>query len=189
MPKPPSKKFVRRAERVRAILPVLKQTYPNAKCSLDFAKPLELLVATILSAQCTDERVNLVTKALFKKYQTPAAYADAPAEDERSVERRCIVSRAELPAEAMIRFVRAPDGAVVADLRRRLPGRGANVEARRGAVETAVKKKLFGRALKAEVTASPALGEEVERLLVQSALGSLGLARKAGQAQAIGMTA
>ena len=71
----PSKKWGNRKERVRAILPVLKATYPDAKCSLDYAKPLELLVATILSAQCTDERVNLVTKTLFKKYKTAKAYA------------------------------------------------------------------------------------------------------------------
>jgi len=81
MPKPPSKKLTQRLDRVRAILPILKQTYPNAQCSLDFAKPLELIVATILSAQCTDQRVNIVTKSLFKKYQTPQAYAQAPADE------------------------------------------------------------------------------------------------------------
>ncbi|WAJ29043.1 RNA-binding protein [Antarcticirhabdus aurantiaca] len=96
-------------------------------------------------------------------------------------ERQCIVSRARLAPEAMIRFVRAPDGRVVPDLRRRLPGRGANVENRRAAVETAVKRRLFGRALKAEVRADETLADEVDRLLAQSALGSMGLARKAGQ--------
>ena len=63
--------------RVAAILPILKRTYPNAKCSLDHRTPLQLLVATILSAQCTDERVNKVTPALFKKYRTAADYANA----------------------------------------------------------------------------------------------------------------
>ena len=53
--------------------------YPDAVCSLDFHTPLELLVATILSAQCTDQRVNLVTKDLFRKYRTAADYAQAPA--------------------------------------------------------------------------------------------------------------
>ncbi len=70
-----------RAQRVRAILPILKKTYPAAKCSLDHASPLELLVATILSAQCTDDRVNIVTKALFKKYKSAKAFAAAPIED------------------------------------------------------------------------------------------------------------
>jgi endonuclease-3 len=58
-----------------AILDILGKTYPDAKCSLDFANPLELLVATVLSAQCTDERVNQVTKTLFKKYRSARDYA------------------------------------------------------------------------------------------------------------------
>jgi len=68
------------AERVKAIFPILKKTYPNAKCALDHTNPLELLVATILSAQCTDVRVNIVTKTLFKKYKTAADWANAPIE-------------------------------------------------------------------------------------------------------------
>lgn len=56
----------------------LAREYPDASCSLDFQTPLQLLVATILSAQCTDERVNLVTKELFRKYRTAADYASAP---------------------------------------------------------------------------------------------------------------
>jgi len=63
------------------ILHILDQTYPKAKCSLDFNNPLELLVATVLSAQCTDERVNQVTKSLFNKYRTAADYANAPLEE------------------------------------------------------------------------------------------------------------
>lgn len=55
----------------------LRRTYPNATCALEFHNPLELLVATILSAQCTDERVNQVTKTLFRKYRTAADYARA----------------------------------------------------------------------------------------------------------------
>jgi endonuclease III len=65
---------VKRA-RVRKIVRALKKAYPDAKCALDFTNPLELLVATILSAQCTDERVNMVTPALFKKYRTAGDYA------------------------------------------------------------------------------------------------------------------
>jgi endonuclease III len=78
MGKAVNKTVQRRRERVAEILPVLKATYPGAKCSLDYRTPLQLLVATILSAQCTDVRVNLVTKSLFKKYKTAEDYAKAP---------------------------------------------------------------------------------------------------------------
>jgi endonuclease-3 len=63
------------------VLPILRRTYPHAKCSLDYRNPLELIVATILSAQCTDDRVNIVTKTLFRKYRTAADYAKAPADE------------------------------------------------------------------------------------------------------------
>src|ERR1700732_770889 len=62
-------------EQVRAIIAELRRLYPDAKCSLNFTNPLELLVATQLSAQCTDERVNLVTIGLFKKYRSVEDYA------------------------------------------------------------------------------------------------------------------
>jgi endonuclease III len=68
------------AGRIRKILALLARHYPDARCSLDFSSPLELLVATILSAQCTDERVNKVTPALFAKYRTAADYAAADPE-------------------------------------------------------------------------------------------------------------
>ncbi len=64
-------------KRVSKIINVLKKLYPNAKTHLNFSNPLELLVATILAAQCTDERVNKVTEYLFKKYQTAQDYANA----------------------------------------------------------------------------------------------------------------
>ena len=57
---------------------ILRDRFPRAKCELDFETPLQLLIATILSAQCTDERVNLVTKSLFANYPDVAAYANAP---------------------------------------------------------------------------------------------------------------
>jgi endonuclease-3 len=73
--------------RVSAILRILQSVYPNAKCSLDYRTPLQLLVATILSAQCTDKRVNLVTKGLFKKYKTVADFAkSAEGELERDIQ-------------------------------------------------------------------------------------------------------
>nr|WP_209740048.1 RNA-binding protein [Aureimonas populi] len=95
--------------------------------------------------------------------------------------RMCIVSRRSLPAEALIRFVVAPDGSLVPDLRRRLPGRGAHVEARREVVETAVRKGLFRRAFKGAGIVEAGLADTVDALLAKSALGALGLARKAGQ--------
>lgn len=64
--------------RAKRILAALQQVYPNAHCELNFSNPLELLIATILSAQCTDKRVNLVTAELFKKYRSAADYAAAP---------------------------------------------------------------------------------------------------------------
>jgi endonuclease III len=65
-------------ERVAQLLEVWPKVYPDAHCELDFKNPLELLIATILSAQCTDKRVNMVTPALFRKYRTAADYAKAP---------------------------------------------------------------------------------------------------------------
>ncbi len=62
---------------VEKILSLLKKQYPDAKCALNYKNPLELLIATILSAQCTDERVNKVTEKLFKKYKTVKDYANA----------------------------------------------------------------------------------------------------------------
>jgi endonuclease-3 len=62
------------------ILPILQKTYPNPTCALTHTDPLQLLVATILSAQCTDERVNLVTPALFRKYRSAEAFAQATQE-------------------------------------------------------------------------------------------------------------
>jgi len=64
-------------QRVKKIWPILKKTYPEAKIALRFVNPLELLIATILSAQCTDVRVNMVTKDLFKKYKSAADWTGA----------------------------------------------------------------------------------------------------------------
>jgi endonuclease-3 len=76
---PPSRTaLVRRARRINRELALL---YPDAKCELDFSAPLELLVATILSAQTTDKRVNMVTPTLFARYRTAADYASADREE------------------------------------------------------------------------------------------------------------
>jgi endonuclease-3 len=68
-------------KRVEAILVLLAATYPEAHCELHFRNPLELLIATILSAQCTDKQVNIVTADLFQKYRSASDYADASPED------------------------------------------------------------------------------------------------------------
>lgn len=67
-----------KAARTRQIIVALQRTYPEAHCELNFSNPLELLVATILSAQCTDKRVNIVTEALFTKYPRASDYSNAP---------------------------------------------------------------------------------------------------------------
>jgi endonuclease-3 len=69
------------AEKIGPILKLLDEHYRDAHVTLDFTNPLQLLVATVLSAQCTDVRVNQVTPAIFKKYPTAADYADAPLEE------------------------------------------------------------------------------------------------------------
>lgn len=77
-----------KSARVEKIIAGLKQAYPDAHCELNYRNPLELLIATILSAQCNDKQVNIVTEQLFKKYRTAADYANAdPAELEREIKR------------------------------------------------------------------------------------------------------
>jgi len=73
----PRESAARRKQRVAKIIAALKKAYPDARCALDHEGPLELLVATILSAQCSDKQVNLVTKSLFAKYRTAGDYAEA----------------------------------------------------------------------------------------------------------------
>jgi endonuclease-3 len=64
--------------RLNKIIDGFQKAYPDAHCELDYANPLQLLIAVILSAQCTDKRVNMITPALFKKYHTAQDFADAP---------------------------------------------------------------------------------------------------------------
>jgi endonuclease-3 len=76
-----------RNERANQLVEALPGVYPGAHCELDFKTPLQLLIATILSAQCTDKRVNMVTPALFARYRTAADYARAkPAELEKAIQ-------------------------------------------------------------------------------------------------------
>ncbi|ODN72154.1 RNA-binding protein [Methylobrevis pamukkalensis] len=97
-------------------------------------------------------------------------------------ERTCLVTREAQPPEGLIRFVADPAGRVMPDLRERLPGRGAWVGCRRDLVETAVRKRLFARALRTEVEIDPDLPATLDRMLEEAALSSLSMARKAGQA-------
>ncbi|MFS4458416.1 endonuclease III [Bdellovibrio sp. HCB2-146] len=76
-----SKKKVPLKDSIAETVTLFKRYYPDAHCALNYTNAFELLVATILSAQCTDERVNMVTPALFKKYPTPQAMAKAKVED------------------------------------------------------------------------------------------------------------
>lgn len=95
-------------------------------------------------------------------------------------ERRDIVTGEVMEEERLIRFVAGPEGVVVPDLARKLPGRGLWVAADRASVQTAAKKGLFARAAKAKVSAPPDLADQVERLLRSRLLSGLGLARRAG---------
>jgi len=95
--------------------------------------------------------------------------------------RMCIATRESGSPDELIRFVAAPDGTVVPDLKRTLPGRGCWVKIDRSLVERAVAKKLFARALKADVKAADDLAERVERLFLQQLLQMMNMARKAGQ--------
>ena len=101
--------------------------------------------------------------------------------------RTCLVSRETRPEAELIRFVQGPNGVIVADIRARLPGRGVWVSASRAAVDQAVRQAQFARALKAKVDVPADLADQAGRLLFDSALGRLGLARKAGQL-AVGFT-
>ena len=84
----PRESLQQKTERTQKIIAALHATYPDAHCELDHKNPLELLIATILSAQCTDKQVNIVTTELFKKYRTAADYANAtPAEFEQDIRR------------------------------------------------------------------------------------------------------
>ena len=72
---------MKKTDRYNKIKSVLDREYPDAACSLDYEKPHELLIATILAAQCTDKRVNIITKTLFEKYRSPEDFANADYEE------------------------------------------------------------------------------------------------------------
>lgn len=100
--------------------------------------------------------------------------------ERKITERTCIVTRAALPPGELIRFVLAPDGGVVADLKRKLPGRSVWVHARKDAIRQAVRKKLFSRAFKAETRPAEGLEDTIEEAMRRDLRQALALANKAG---------
>jgi predicted RNA-binding protein YlxR (DUF448 family) len=101
---------------------------------------------------------------------------------DEATERTCIVTREALPADALVRFVLSPEGEVVPDLRRRLPGRGVWVTASADKVAVAERKHLFARGFGEPARVAPGLADRVGELLRQGAVAALSLARKAGTA-------
>jgi predicted RNA-binding protein YlxR (DUF448 family) len=104
-----------------------------------------------------------------------------PAAARRDVERLCLATREKKPISEMIRYVVGPDGTIVPDLKGRLPGRGGWVTANRSALDTAIRRKAFGRAFRGSGTVRGDLPRLVEDLLEQAAFETLSLANKAGQ--------
>jgi predicted RNA-binding protein YlxR (DUF448 family) len=111
----------------------------------------------------------------------PADLDNGPRTGKSATERMCAVSRQVRPIEQLIRFVVAPTGEVVADLKRKLPGRGLWVTASHKAVAEAVRKNAFARGFKTNVKAAPTLAQDTEILLVRGAIDALAMAAKAGQ--------
>ncbi|PCI62744.1 MAG: hypothetical protein COB37_06500 [Kordiimonadales bacterium] len=101
---------------------------------------------------------------------------------QQTPERRCVLTKAAEPIEKMVRLAHAPDGTLVPDVAGRLPGRGVYVTAEREAIEVAVKKKLFSRGFKTQVTMPEGLADEVERQILRRLVELLSLARKSGAA-------
>jgi uncharacterized protein len=106
---------------------------------------------------------------------------NGPRTEKSATLRMCAVSREVRPIDELIRFVVAPSGEVIADLKRKLPGRGLWVSASRQAVAEAVRRHQFGRGFKRDVRVAPTLAADTEALLVRSAVEALAMAAKAGQ--------
>ena len=104
----------KRKSLLKKTIDALERAYPSPKCALEHADPFQLLVATILSAQCTDKRVNMVTPALFKKYPTPTHFANAPIEEVEDAIKTCgfYHSKAANIVKASKKLVEDYDGVV-----------------------------------------------------------------------------
>jgi predicted RNA-binding protein YlxR (DUF448 family) len=110
--------------------------------------------------------------------------ATPPSGQPRDPQRRCIVTGEIRDRGALLRFVVGPDGAIVPDIEARLPGRGLWLTPRRDIVERAVAKRIFARAARRSVSASPELADRIESLLARRCYDAIGLARRAGLAVA-----
>jgi len=115
-----------KAERVKRLLKGLRKLYPDAHCELDYTTPYELVFAVILSAQCTDVRVNATTKTLFKRYKTLDGYASADPAELEAIVRSCGFYR--MKARAIIETARA----ILAEHRGKVPDTMESLLALRG---------------------------------------------------------
>ncbi|TKW75195.1 MAG: RNA-binding protein, partial [Bradyrhizobium icense] len=106
---------------------------------------------------------------------------DGPRTERSATMRMCAVSREQRPVDELIRFVLSPQGEVVPDLKRKLPGRGLWITASRARVAEAVRRNQFSRGFKRDVRAAQTLASDTENLLVRSAVEALAMAAKAGQ--------
>jgi predicted RNA-binding protein YlxR (DUF448 family) len=111
----------------------------------------------------------------------PADLDNGPRTNRSGTERMCVVTRAVRPIDELIRFVVAPSGEVIADVKRKLPGRGLWVSASHKAVAEAVRRNHFGKGFKRDVRVAPTLPKDTENLLVRGAVEALAMAAKAGQ--------
>jgi predicted RNA-binding protein YlxR (DUF448 family) len=111
----------------------------------------------------------------------PVDLDNGPRTNRSGTERMCAVTRQVRPIDELIRFVVAPSGEVIADLKRRLPGRGLWVSASHRAVAEAVRRNHFGKGFRRDVRVAPTLPTDTENLLVRSAVEALAMAAKAGQ--------
>lgn len=114
----------------------------------------------------------------------PSALDNGLRTTKSATERMCALTRTVQPIDDLIRFVLSPDGAPVADLKRRLPGRGLWISASRKAVTEAARRNVFARGFKKPVKPQPELADELDAILVRSALDALAMVAKAGQAVA-----
>jgi predicted RNA-binding protein YlxR (DUF448 family) len=111
----------------------------------------------------------------------PADLDDGPRTTKSGTQRMCAVTRRVRPIDELIRLVVSPSGEVIADLKRKLPGRGLWVSASHQAVAEAARRNLFGRGFKRQVRVSPTLAQDIENLMVRGAIEALAIAAKAGQ--------
>jgi predicted RNA-binding protein YlxR (DUF448 family) len=111
----------------------------------------------------------------------PADLDNGPRTNRSGTERMCAVTRAVRPIDELIRFVVAPSGEVIADLKRKLPGRGLWVSASHKAVAEAVRRNHFGKGFKRDVRVAPTLPKDTENLMLRGAVEALAMAAKAGQ--------